>query len=182
MRNVLASPAATRVRLKPDTTAAVRLEPDTTPAARGTTTGRLRGERGAALLEAAVTIPLLLALATGIFEFGRAFQTWQVLTNAAREGARAAVVPNAVGTAVQTRVRTYMSDATLSAAATATVNVDRNATMTVNGVAVSASRVTVDYPFQFMVLQPVMRLLHSVTNTGAPLTMHAEVLMRNEAQ
>ena len=56
-------------------------------------------------------------VAVGIFEFGRAYQTWQVLTNAAREGARVAVLPNAaagaaerarggvpaVGTAVRTR-------------------------------------------------------------------------------
>ena len=43
-----------------------------------------RDERGAALLEVAMTLPLLLLLSVTIFEFGRAFQTWQVLTNAAR--------------------------------------------------------------------------------------------------
>ena len=49
---------------------------------------RTNSERGAALLEVALTLPLLLLVAVGIFEFGRAYQTWQVLTNAAREGAR----------------------------------------------------------------------------------------------
>ena len=44
-----------------------------------------KGERGSALIEAAVTLPLLLLVSVGIFEFGRVFQTWQVLTNAARE-------------------------------------------------------------------------------------------------
>jgi hypothetical protein len=53
---------------------------------------RFRNERGAALLEAAITIPLILLISVAIFEFGRAFQTWQVLTNAAREGARIAVM------------------------------------------------------------------------------------------
>ena len=53
-----------------------------------------RSETGAALLEAAFTIPMLLLVTVGIFEFGRAYQTWQVLTNAAREGARIAVLPD----------------------------------------------------------------------------------------
>ena len=51
-----------------------------------------RNERGAALVEAAVTIPLILLISVAIFEFGRAYQTWQVLTNAAREGARVAII------------------------------------------------------------------------------------------
>ena len=55
---------------------------------------RVKSERGAALLEAAITIPMLLLISVGIFEFGRAWQTWQVLTNAAREGARLAVLPD----------------------------------------------------------------------------------------
>jgi len=45
----------------------------------------LSGERGTALIETAMTLPLLLLVSVGIFEFGRAFQTWQILTNAARE-------------------------------------------------------------------------------------------------
>jgi hypothetical protein len=49
-----------------------------------------RDQRGAALLEMAFTLPLLLLISVGIFEFGRAFEVWQVLTNAAREGARVA--------------------------------------------------------------------------------------------
>src|SRR4051812_1436516 len=49
-------------------------------------------QRGAALIEAAVTLPLILLVSVAIFEFGRAYQTWQVLTNAAREGARVAVI------------------------------------------------------------------------------------------
>jgi Flp pilus assembly protein TadG len=53
-----------------------------------------RSEKGTALIEAAVTIPLLVFVCVGIFEFGRAYQTWQVVTNAAREGARVAVLPS----------------------------------------------------------------------------------------
>ena len=53
---------------------------------------RIRNQRGAALLETAITIPLILAVCVAVFEFGRAYQTWQVLTNAAREGARVAIL------------------------------------------------------------------------------------------
>ena len=59
-----------------------------------------RSEKGAALVEAAVTLPLLLLVSVGIFEFGRAYQTWQVLTNAAREGARVAVLPDVTAASV----------------------------------------------------------------------------------
>ena len=54
---------------------------------------RFKNQRGAALIETAITIPIILLVSVAIFEFGRAYQTWQVLTNAAREGARIAVLP-----------------------------------------------------------------------------------------
>jgi Flp pilus assembly protein TadG len=37
---------------------------------------RVRSQRGAALLEMALTLPLLLLVCVGILEFGRAYQTW----------------------------------------------------------------------------------------------------------
>ena len=51
---------------------------------------RLRGAEGAQLLEFAFVLPMLLALAVGTFDFGRAYNLKQKLTNAAREGARIA--------------------------------------------------------------------------------------------
>jgi Flp pilus assembly protein TadG len=140
-----------------------------------------RSEKGAALLEAAITIPILLMIAVGTLEFGRAYQTWQVITNAAREGARIAVLPGNTSTVVDTRVRDYMRAGQLPNANTADVRVDPT-TITVNGVAVGASRVTVNYPFSFIALQPVVRLISPGTAVGAPLTMSAQALMRNETQ
>lgn len=139
-----------------------------------------RSAKGAALLEAAITIPLLLFVSVGIFEFGRAYQTWQVVTNAAREGARLAVLPSANVSTVQQRVRDYMQAGQLSRYATAGVSVNTAATLTVNGTAVSASQVTVTYPFTFIVLQPVARLVSSQTALGGAVTMSAQALMRNE--
>lgn len=145
----------------------------------------LTGERGTALLETALTLPLLLLVSVGIFEFGRAFQTWQVLTNAAREGARLAVMPNPAAGAVDARVRSYLTSGQLAplAIAAARIVVNPNATVDIGGGATaSASLVTVNYPFQFMVLQPVASLLVSGSTLGAPITLTASAEMRNESQ
>lgn len=48
----------------------------------------LRDTDAAALIEFAVSLPLLVVLVVGIFDFGGAFNLKQELNNAAREGAR----------------------------------------------------------------------------------------------
>lgn len=48
--------------------------------------------KGQALVEMAILLPLLLLLVMGIFEFGRAMYIKNTLTQAARAGARTAVV------------------------------------------------------------------------------------------
>lgn len=52
------------------------------------------GRAGQALAEFVLVIPVLLLLVFGIVEFGLAFRTHQIVTNAAREGARVAVLPS----------------------------------------------------------------------------------------
>ena len=54
---------------------------------------RLKTERGAELIEFALVFPLLLFIILGIVDFGFLFQRMEVVTNAAREGARIAVLP-----------------------------------------------------------------------------------------
>ena len=49
-------------------------------------------ESGAELVEAAVVIPILLMLLLGIVSFGRAWNVYQTITRAAREGAKQAVL------------------------------------------------------------------------------------------
>jgi len=49
---------------------------------------RLRGQRGQALVEMALTLPLLLLVLIGMMEFGLIFNQQLTLTEAAREGAR----------------------------------------------------------------------------------------------
>ena len=53
-----------------------------------------RGEQGQAVIELALTLPLLLLVLLGIFDFGLMLQRYEIVTNAAREGARAGVLPN----------------------------------------------------------------------------------------
>ena len=53
-----------------------------------------RAESGAELIEFGLTLPLMLLVVLGIIEYGFVFQQYEVVTNAAREGARIAVLPN----------------------------------------------------------------------------------------
>lgn len=53
---------------------------------------RWREERGQAMVEFALILPILLLLIVGIVEFGRAWHIMQVMTDAAREGARKAAI------------------------------------------------------------------------------------------
>ena len=52
-----------------------------------------RADDGVELIEMALVTPLLLLLVAGIFDFGFMFRSWEVVTNAAREGARVGVLP-----------------------------------------------------------------------------------------
>jgi len=127
----------------------------------------IRSERGAAILETALAVPLLLLVGVGAVEFGRAYRTSRVLTNAAREGARVAALPNRA-TAVDAKVRQYLQTDGLISDATVGVNI--------NG-----SEVTVSYPFQFVVLQPVAQLLVSGSMVDSPITVTATSVGQNEA-
>jgi Flp pilus assembly protein TadG len=141
---------------------------------------RIREHRGAAIIEVALTLPLLLLVSVGIFEFGRAYQTWQVLTNAAREGARIAVLPNSTDDSVRSRVIDYMQRGQLPEATNADIDVTHDTSIDVGGGFATGSEVTVRYPFSFIVLEPVARLVVPGGSLGSPIVMAASALMRNE--
>jgi Flp pilus assembly protein TadG len=70
------------------------------------------GERGQAVIEMALTLPLLLLVVFGIFDFGFMFQKYEVVTNAAREGARLGVLTSSAGyttAEAQNRAFDYLS-------------------------------------------------------------------------
>lgn len=64
--------------------------------------------RGAQIVEFAIVVPILLLLVIGIIDFGRAYFSWVIITNGAREGARVAAV-GGDQTAVQDRVTSAVS-------------------------------------------------------------------------
>jgi len=80
---------------------------------------RAMHQHGQAAVELVLLTPLLLVLIFLIFEFGRVFGSWLIVTNAAREGARFAVVQDFDATAdpaIQTRVQWTANFLTVDAA------------------------------------------------------------------
>lgn len=55
-----------------------------------------RGERGAAAVEFALILPILILLVLGLIEFSRVYNIQISLSNAAREGARTMAVENSL--------------------------------------------------------------------------------------
>ena len=143
---------------------------------------RCRSEEGAQLIEFALVLPLLLFVVLGIAEFGFMFQRYEVVTNAAREGARMAVLPG-YGTAdVQARVATYVSSGrvpTTTSPANPVVVVE-NVSIPVSGgrPPISAKRVTVTYTYTYQFLNALSAFFGSQGPT-VPLSAVSE--MRTEA-
>jgi Flp pilus assembly protein TadG len=74
----------------------------------------IRGENGAAAVEFALVTPLLLIFLLGIFEFGRAWNAYHVVTNAASEGARlSATAQNISIDSVKNAIRNNLALASL---------------------------------------------------------------------
>lgn len=69
--------------------------------------------RGVAAVEFAVLLPPILTLLLGIWEVGRIIEIQQLLTNAAREGARQATTGQLTNSQVQTVVTNYLKEAGL---------------------------------------------------------------------
>ena len=79
-----------------------------------------RSRSGASAVEFAVVAPVFFLVVLGIIEFGRMVMVQQVITNAAREGARIAVLDDSTTAKVTQRVNDYLSAARLAGA---TINV-----------------------------------------------------------
>jgi len=137
----------------------------------GELTRRLReissSDRGAAVVEFALVLPLLLLLVFGIIDFGRALNAQITLTQAAREGARLVALsqPNVVS-------RTQ-------AAATGLSNVS---VTVVSGCPPGAgpgvnADVKVSYQFAFVTPVGAIAGFFGGSGFGSPLTLTAEGVM-----
>jgi Flp pilus assembly protein TadG len=79
----------------------------------GRPAGRLRG---AAAVEFAIVAPIFFLVVLGIIEFGRMAMVEQVITNAAREGARVGVIDDSTRQMVEDKVRRYLASAGINGA------------------------------------------------------------------
>jgi Flp pilus assembly protein TadG len=141
------------------------------------------GERGAELIEFAFVLPVLLFVAFGIIDFGFLFKEYEVVTNAAREGARLKSLGDSTGYStadVQSRVQSYIIngglDGSLVNTAVNTANIPVNSGGTVNA---SGSTVQVTYPHRFWVLAGIAQKLGGGFGTA---TLTASSTMRSEVQ
>lgn len=75
-----------------------------------------KNRQGAAVVEFAVVCPVLFALTFGMIEYGRMVMAQQILTNAAREGARVAILTSATFTQVEDAVNNYLTAANITGA------------------------------------------------------------------
>ena len=135
-----------------------------------------RAEEGAELIEFVIVFPILMLILAGILDFGMMFRSFEVVTNAAREGARVAVLPGYKLADVQVRVQEYLDSAGLKSPVTTelkTANV-------VTGVGtISVQKVRVSYTYQMIVLGGCLEV---VWTGGGNVSLQAIASMRSEAQ
>ena len=136
---------------------------------------RVSEARGAVLIEFALSLPLLLLLIVGIIDFGFVFQKYQVLTNAAREGARMAVLAGYSTGDVQNRVAAYLSAG--GAVGTPTTTVVDGIITPGSGAPFTTKKITVTLPHTFTYLGPIATLFGGTFGT---VTLTATSEMRTE--
>ena len=132
-------------------------------------------ERGAAAVELALVLPLLLLIVGGIVDFGRFFYTQNIVVNAAREGARSRALGYTMA-ASTTRVQQSLTGMQ-GTASTVTYNLVQG---TGNTLTLSANcppvpgpldrqRVTVNVTgFTYLVLGPATRLFGGAITPPVP--------------
>lgn len=138
-------------------------------------------ERGQALVEFIIVLPVLLVLVFGIIEFGNAWRTYQVVTNTAREGARQAVLPTVNEDSVTTVIRHRLTQAQLDPD-------DAEIVFSCDGVEGSlcaatgeADGVLIRYPYTFRIFGPMMNLMCAGCGDGyGTFTLTTQTTMRTE--
>ena len=134
-----------------------------------------RSERGQSLLEFALILPVFLAIVIGIFEFGRAWNVYQVLTNTAREGARLAVIQSSNEAEVRSTISDGLQRAGLDPAI-ASVSVEGKGDGTGQ-----PSTIQLSYPYEFKFLGPIVAFLDGPDDSMAgAITLSTTAVMRNE--
>jgi Flp pilus assembly protein TadG len=115
----------------------------------------IREERGQAMTEFALVLPILALLIFGIIQFGIVFNNYLTVTDAARAGARSAIVALhagasdgvAAGTAAAKKSADHLDKTKLGVNVSAVPNWSAN----------SDVKVTVSYPYQVSLLGVVIK-------------------------
>lgn len=126
-----------------------------------------RRRKGAQIVEFAIILPLFLLLCFGIFEYGRAMMVIEILTNAAREGARNAVLEGSTETTTHSTIDNYLTGSNITGFSR---SVSPNPASTARG---SSITVNVSVPYSSVSWSPI----HYIT---AGKVFHASVSMRKE--
>jgi Flp pilus assembly protein TadG len=144
-----------------------------------------RCESGAEFIEMALAFPLLMLVVLGIFDFGLLFQQYEVITNAAREGARIAILP-AYSTTLAAqkanaaaRVNQYINNSFLSGGGPQpSVVVADPQSVVIGGVCMTTVQVTVSYQHAFPFVGGIVRYFGG-SSWGAA-TLNGRSTMRTE--
>jgi Flp pilus assembly protein TadG len=139
---------------------------------------RLRDARGAELVEFALVLPLLLVLIAGIVDFALLFQAYEVVTNAAREGARVRVLPGYTNADAQARVRAYLDASGLTGTTTTTVNATAIPGGGAGAPATTGYQVNVQYVHPITLLGPIFGLIGG--SFASSITLRGVSIMRAE--
>lgn len=129
-------------------------------------------QKGAATVELALVLPLLLMLVFGIIEFGLLLFNQQVITNASREGARFGIVqaiPRKTTDEVTAVVAAYTADhlVTFGTQAPPVVAMDNSGGTSFQ----DELKVTVTYDYDFLVLPNFVTALAGTKTLGAETVM-----------
>jgi Flp pilus assembly protein TadG len=132
-------------------------------------------ERGTAVVEFALILPLLLMMLFTIIEFGFVLYDKAMITNASREGARKGILyrdPRISAATIASTVNTYCTKNLISFSLTSAP------TVSVTGAPCPGSdydiTVTVGYPYSFLVLP------NFLTNLTGQINLTASTVMRCE--
>ena len=136
---------------------------------------KIRNQKGAAMVELAIVMPVLLVLIFGMIEFSIMFYDQAVITNASREGARAGIVyafPNRITAGeITTTVGNYCSGRLI------TFGGSNQASTSVSGQCANAGdaiTVSVNYPYNFLVIPNLIQGLTGPINLSAITVMRCE--------
>lgn len=141
---------------------------------------RVRSETGAELVEFALVLPMLLLIFGGIIDFGLILQRQQIVTNAAREGARLAVLPGYTTADVQSRVAQFVTEGLDDAGAAPNTSLTMVTLTPGAGPPFQAARVQVSLDSSFLILGPLVSLAGGGGEAFGTIALTATSTMRVE--